>query len=153
MTQLATTDLRGGELIVCSFSQTGPGFWIADGPFFRLPETARDDQLGTALENALGASRTGASPPPRGSTPFDPVLRELRLRSYGEYMRGTLSAGITRDGDQVVVTPRHNGGRRTGFTELLDQSETLTGPSPLALALAVRRALARATRDSGTAGD
>jgi hypothetical protein len=145
VTQLATADLRRGELIVCSFSQTGPGFWVAGGHFLRLPETAGDDQLGAALDEALSSSRTGASPPPRGSTPFDPVLRELRLRSYGEYMRGTLSAGIARDGDEVVVTPKQNGGSRTGFTELLDQAETLTSPSASALAQAVRRALARAT--------
>jgi hypothetical protein len=144
MRQLATVDRRKGELIVCSYSQTVPGFWIACDPFFRLPGDADDTQLATALLDALGSSRHNVSPPRKGVTPFDPILRSLKLTSYAQYMRGTLSVGVMRNSRQVIVTPKLNGGARTGFTEMLDQAETLNDPSALVMSQAVRRALARA---------
>lgn len=145
MTQMATVDLRKGELIVCSLSQTVPGFWITSGPFFRIPEDSDDNELAGALDQALSSSRRNASAPPvKGRGPFAPVLEALGLRSYAEYMRGSLSVGITRDDSEVVVTPKLNGGARAGFTELLDQVETLHDSSALAIAQAVRRALGRA---------
>ncbi len=139
-----TVDLRNGELIVSSYSQTGPGCWIAYGPFIRLPGDAADTVLGTALNDALAGSQCDVSPPPKGATPFDHVLRLLKLTSYAQYMRGTLSVGVMRDGRQVIVTPKRNDGAATGFTEMPGKAETLDDPSAAAMSQAVWRALARA---------
>ena len=144
MRQLATVDLRNGELIVSSYSQTVPGFWIAYGPIIRLLGDADDTVLGTALNDVLAHSRCSVSPPPKGATAFDSVLRLLKLKSYAQYVRGTLSVGVMRDGRQVIVTPKLNGGAATGFTDMPDQAETLNDPSPAAMSQAVWRALARA---------
>ena len=144
MRQVATVDLRNGELIVCSYSQTVPGCWIAFGPIIRLRGDADDAVLGTAVNDALAGSRCNVSPPRQGGTPFDTVLRSLKLQSYAQYMRGTLAVGVMRDGRQVTVTPKRNGGAATGFTEQPAQAETLDDPPPAELSQAVWRALARA---------
>jgi hypothetical protein len=52
-----------------------------------------------------------------------------------------------RDGRQVTVTPKRNGGAATGFTEMPQQGETLKDPSPAAMSQAVWRSLARAAQD------
>lgn len=144
MRQLATVDLRNSELIVCSCSQTARGCWIAFGPLIRLPGDAGDAVLGTALNDALAGSRCNVTPQPDGATPFDTVLRSLKLTSYAQYLRGTLAVGVMRDGRQVTVTPKRNGGAATGFTEMPDQGEILKDPSPAAMSQAVWRALGRA---------
>jgi hypothetical protein len=52
--------------------------------------------------------------------------------------------GVMRDGRQVIVTPKRNGGAATGFAEMPGKAETLDDPSPEAMSQAVWRALARA---------
>ena len=146
MTQLANVDSRNGEFLVCSYSKTPAGFWIANGTFIRLPGGCSDDQLGTAATNALAASTEQTTMPPRsGPSPFEPVLRELKLKSYGQYMKGTLSVGLMREGPRVVITPKRNGGAREGFTELTEESDSIDGASANhEVGSAIRRALENA---------
>jgi hypothetical protein len=114
----ATVDHRAGELIVCSYSQTTAGFWIMNGAVDRLPDEVDDDQLGTAIITALDSSEHGVPLSPGTGTPFSPVLRALGIRSYGRYMTGTAQVAVSRTAEGVLVTPKHNGGTREGFTEI-----------------------------------
>lgn len=141
----ATVDQRAGELIVCSYSKTTAGFWVMNGHYERLPSDVDDEHLGATVLAALAASEHGVAVPPRTGTPFDPVLRELRLRSYGRYMIGTAQVGVSRTRDGVTVTPKHNGGTRQGFTEIEAEAEVIPDPGNASLAAVVHRNLARTT--------
>jgi hypothetical protein len=142
--QRATVDRRSGALIVCSYSKTTAGFWIMNGHYDRLPDDIDEEHLGVAVLTALDASKHGVAVPSRTGTPFDPVLRELGLRSYGQYMTGTAQVAVTAL-DGVTIAPNHNGGTRQGFTEIEADTEVIHDPRSISLAAGVHRGLARAT--------
>src|SRR5262245_49966008 len=75
----------------------GAGVWVMNGSFRRLPEVAGAGELGSVVEWALGAST--------GGTPFQPVLDDLGLGSYADYLAGLRSTIVKRDGAVVTVTP------------------------------------------------
>ena len=126
--QHATVDRRAGELIVCSYSKTTAGFWVGNRHHKRLPVAVGDDELGAAVVAAPDHSEYNAALPPRDGTPFDPVLRELGLRSFGDYMTGTAQVGISGALDGISVTPKHNGGGKVGFTEIRAAIEFVKRP-------------------------
>jgi hypothetical protein len=144
----ATVDHRADELIVCSYSKTAAGFWAMNGHYERLPDDVDDGRLGNAVAAALSDSEHDAPASPYTGTPFDPVLRELGLRSYSRFMTGTTQVGVSRTHDGVTVTPMHNGGARTGFTEIETATETINVPSATRLGAAVRRAASSERHDN-----
>jgi hypothetical protein len=146
MKQLATVDSRKGTLVVSSYSRTIPGFWIMNGTFVTMHADGDEQSLGQAVFDALDASTDGLAPPSRnGPSPFAGVLRDLGLSSYGQYMEGAVSVGVCREGEGLVVTPKRNGGVSSGFVEMCEKALLLDGSEPVALARAVRKALADGT--------
>jgi hypothetical protein len=117
VTKSASVDHRKSEYIVTSYTQTDAGFWQMNGHFSRLRSSAVPDDLGQAVLSALDASNrlplthTGAS-----ESAFAPVLEELGLKTYTQYMKGTLSVSVEiAEGDVLSITPMRNGGAREGF--------------------------------------
>lgn len=82
-------------------------------------------------------------PPRLGPTPFQPILDELGLSSFSQYMKGTRSVGANADGGQITLTPYRNGGPRNGFVPISDSAAVVDGASDEAVGDAVLRALER----------
>ena len=72
MGQLASVDLRQGEYIVSTYSQTAKGTWVLDGTPARLPESTSAEQLGVAVREALAQSRVGVDELTRDSEVISP---------------------------------------------------------------------------------
>jgi hypothetical protein len=148
MERAAAVDARDGRLFVSSWCESGRSFvqgdWIE-----AVDEPVEDGRLGTLVRSALAASHSVPWPDFRaGPTPERQRLLKLaKVKSEAQYMRGTrhveVTAGDTRPG--LVITPYHNGGRREGFTEMLDQEAWISADADdAAIGAAVRRALASA---------
>lgn len=141
MNALVSVDARRGELIVSSYSRTTAGFWVMNGHFERLDAGASAADLGSAVARRLSDSESGVYLPPRsGPSPFRPVLDALGVSSYAQYMKGASSVGVAVTEGRLAVTPKRNGGSRTGFVEIDDLTEQLGGVSPMELGEAVLRA-------------
>jgi hypothetical protein len=77
------------------------------------------------------------------------MLEMLGLPNYSVYMRGTKSVGVysERDVEQemIEVTPKKNGGGRSGFTPIPERAQTFDYDSPEQLGEAVIAAFEHAT--------
>jgi hypothetical protein len=103
------------------------GVWVIDDLPTLLPQDTPAEHLGATIREMLDKSRSGLPELTRDSQPARPMLDMLGLRTYTAYMKGTKSVGVRRDDDKVSITPKHNGGgRRHGFTPILDAKRTLT---------------------------
>jgi hypothetical protein len=147
MTRTADVDLRKGQYVLSSLSQTSDGFSIANGAYEVLDESVTDGELGAAVARMLDASRTGVPTPDLRSGPsaFAPVLAHLGVRSYGAFMKGTRHVGLEQTDAGTVVTPYRNGGAREGFVGIAEAAVQLTRPAMDELGRAVRAALDRAS--------
>jgi hypothetical protein len=149
MKRAAAVDARGGRLIVSSRCESGrslvQGDWIE-----AADEPVEDGRLGTLVRSALAASHSVPWPDFRtGPTPERQRLLELaKVKSEAQYMRGTRHVKVTADDTRpgLAIMPYHNGGRREGFNEMLDQEARIGADADdAAIGAAVRRALAIAT--------
>jgi hypothetical protein len=138
-------DLRRGEYVVWSSSQTVSGIWYMNGVFARVPENASAADLAGAIEQALAASATGLPDrAPRDPDPFTPVLKAVKAPSYAKYAASAQVCAVEQDGDEVTVVAYRNNGPRQGMSALLDQAERLHAPAPEQIADAVRRVVRQA---------
>jgi hypothetical protein len=146
MTKLASVERRKGEFIVTSYTQTPPGFWQMNGHFSRVPSDADARDLGQALLDALDASnQIPLRDIDASNDSFAPVLEELGLKNYAQYMKGAVSVSLEVDNDDVLkITPMRNGGAREGFIEIADEARVLVDRSAGSLGSAVELAMAQA---------
>ena len=147
MTKLAGLHLRKGQYVAHSWSLTTDRLWVANGLFDLLDAQTDNRELGKAVRRMLDASRSGVPTPDlrTGPSPFAPVLSALGLRSYRTYAKDIRIIHIEQDGDNLVVTPHHNGGPREGFVGIPEQAIGLTNPADEELGHALRTALDRCT--------
>jgi hypothetical protein len=87
---------------------------------------------------------TGLGTPGRDEYPAPALPRLAGTKSYTEFMSGTRSVTVTREWDEVTLTPMHNAGPRNGFEFLQEHRQVLNAPDPLKLAQALREALRHA---------
>jgi len=140
MTKRVSVECRCAQFIVTSYTEVTWGMWYMNGHFEFIPLDAGPVALGQAVLDALDAANQVV--PPDVKPPIAPVLRALRLRSYGQYMRGARSVGVEIDDDGVVrLTPRRNDGPKAGFTPLTDRASVLDDRSPEAMTIAVKEAI------------
>ena len=145
MNRLAGVDLRQGELIIDSYDLTEAGFWVANGKYLRMAEDVSDEALGSAVLEMHRRSEHGRPIPSRDDpSPALPILQALGLRSYSQYMRGTVHVSVRQDDSGVLIEPSHNGGARTGFTPLPGESIRIAHGSAREIGRAVRVGLSRA---------
>lgn len=88
--KLASVDRRDEEFVVTSYSQSPAGFWQMNGHFRCVPSDAEVEDLGRTVLEALKASNR-IPVEADGRSPFVPVLRDLGLRNYSQYMKGATS--------------------------------------------------------------
>ena len=143
---------KDGRVFVQPYSKTFEGANIADGLPAVIASMTDAQVLGSSIVAALHASNR--RPLPNRNLRVDPPDRELLewlgLRTYGQYMRGvrTLSVRASYDDTdiaEVTVTPKRNGGPRTGFTEIGEERVLLHYESPAQLGRAVLEAMKKAT--------
>lgn len=142
-TKSVSVDLRQGQFIVASFSKTPPGFWVVNEHFAMVEETVGDETLGQQVLAALEASnQTLLDVPPK---PTMPVMAELGLRTYSQYVKGTLSVLVALEDDVLEITPTRNEGPREGFAHLNEKRRVVANlRSAEALGAAVREAMSQA---------
>ncbi len=150
MKRLAIVDARAGQLFVSSYSTTAADMYV-QGDWVEPADAQCDDaRLGQLVRSALASSRTGIPHPDYLTGPTPERLRLLKLagvKSETQFASGTREASIEfEEGSGIRVTPHRNGGRRAGFTEMLDQVIAAEASADdHALGSAVRRALSIAT--------
>jgi CDI immunity protein len=139
-----SVDRRKAEFIVTSYTQTPPGFWQMNGHFSRVPCDAEATELGHAVLEALDASnRITLRDVDASSNSFAPVLAELGLRNFAQYMKGAVSVSVKLGDDDILrITPMRNGGAREGFVYITDKVRVVEDRSVEALGIAVQDAMA-----------
>ncbi|WP_026422170.1 hypothetical protein [Actinokineospora inagensis] len=142
--QLVGVDLRRGEYVVITYSQSRSGMWVLDGEPVRLPATSTPAQLGVAVTDALARSRGGLDDPGRAAKPSQPLLDAFGVTTYAAYTKGTKSVEVFRGAGGVEVTPQRNEGGSKGFTPIVDEARTLVDASPNAVGDAVVAAFGKA---------
>ena len=147
MKRRAVVDARGDRLFVSSWSTTEYGATVQDDWIEVAGEPVPDAVLGGLVRSALANSRTGIPHPDYSSGPT-PAVRKLwklaNVRSESAFERGTHALYVKYEDStpDLVVMPYRNGGRRSGFTEMLDQAIILDARADdVMLGTAVRRAL------------
>jgi hypothetical protein len=155
MRRSAQVDARSGRLIVSSWDTTQGAYpATVQGDWAEAAEEpVADEAIGALVRSALAASHDGVPYPDFRNDP-EPARRRRVLyklagvRSETAYAAGTRAVSVRTDdvsGD-VRITPYRNGGRRTGFTEMLDEVITIAAvPGDAVLGSALRRALDVAT--------
>jgi hypothetical protein len=155
MKRRATVDAKGERLFVSSWWATEGAYpAFVQGDWAKaVDESVSDTAVGRLIRSALAESRDGVPFPDFQNDP-EPDRRRRALfklagvRSETQYAQGARHAAVAlADSDsELKITPHRNGGRRTGFTEMLDQVITLdAGADDAALGAAVRHALAIST--------
>ena len=158
MRRSAKVQLRRELLIISSWSATEGNFpaFIQGDWAEAVPEHVADAELGALVRQALAASREGVPYPDFRNDPELARRRKLLFKPAGvrresEFARGTRSVSIDwQDTEpEVKITPQRNGGRREGFTQMLDQVVTVDANLDDAdLGAVVRHALGVATEDA-----
>lgn len=146
MNRLVSVELRRSEFIVTSYTQTPPGFWQMNGHYSRVPSDVGPPLLGQSVSDALDASnRLQLRDVDASADSFAPVLVALGLKTYGQYMKGTVSVSVEVGDDDVLrVTPMRNGGPREGFVEIVDSARVLNDHSAASVGAAVVNAMTMA---------
>jgi hypothetical protein len=151
MRRNAQVDVRAGRLVVSSWDATQGNYpALVQGDWAEgADEPVPDEAIGALVRSALAASRNGVPYPDFRNDPEPArrrrmVFRLAGVRSETAYAAGMRSVSVETDDSsgETRITPYRNGGRRTGFTEMLDDVITIAEPcDDAALGLAVRRAL------------
>ena len=146
---MAGVCVRAGTCIVDSSSMAKAGYWLFNGWFQLLDESADDGVLGRTVLEALSQSplHHGIANPRLRSVPNAPILKALGVRSQLAFMKGSRHVGIRRADGHVTFHPYENRGRG-GFVEVRGAEfavEAGMEADPAAVGAAVRRALAVAT--------
>jgi hypothetical protein len=135
---LVNVYLRRKVYLVCTNSKALAGFWVADG-FEAVEQAASDLHLGEAVLRARDGARAGIPNPSRsGPTPFHPVLQAAGVKTWAQFVRGTVACQVEFELDRVVVVPQRRDG--PGWSARREGSIVVDGPDSEQLGVAVRRA-------------
>jgi hypothetical protein len=135
---------RKGRLFLSASAETVDGIVLESHPLVDLGDQPGERILGTMLDAVLKCGVTGLGTPGRDEYPAPALPRLAGTKSYTEFMSGTRSVTVTREWDEVTLTPMHNAGPRSGFEFLQEHRQVLNAPDPLKLAQALREALRHA---------
>lgn len=137
------------RLIVMADHRNDAGFWQAGEPVIRLPSSADDESLGTAVRRAV--DEAPAVVPATHWKERTPVLAKLAkdagFRSWAPFDREARMCSLRdSDGGLLTIMPTRHGGTRgsdKGFHECPDlEFSVARDASTAALGAAVRRGLA-----------
>jgi hypothetical protein len=140
---LVNVYLRRDVYWVCTNSKAVAGFWVTDG-FETVELAASDLSLGEAVLRARNAARAGIPNPPRsGPTPFHPVLQAAGVKTWAQFVKGSVACQIEFEVDSVVVVPQQRDG--PGWSARREGSIGVDVSDAQQLGVAVRRTLDEAS--------
>lgn len=125
--QCAEVDVRKGDVLVSTFSQTSTGAWIGTGETEKLSITSPPSLLGAAIHQALAASQTGVRHPRQDEWKGleERLLKAAGVRRYSEFVKGARSVSAELDVHGLRLVPMKNMGAKGGFVHLTDKTLTL----------------------------
>lgn len=143
MTALASIYERQGSLFVTASHQTVAGFWLIDDRVSRL-DGPSVEELGRAIELALGRSQTDVPTPPRDASPGKPLLQAAGVGSWRKFMPMAKHVTVAGDVATLTIEPWRNAGAKAGFEPQPELAVALPTTTPAeVLGRAVLDCLAR----------
>jgi hypothetical protein len=127
---------------VHSCSKTQAGWWLSAPPFIRLPADEPPADIGNAVLRGLEESRPNIPDPTNWDGVFDPMLELAGVKSFGKFMKDSVSIGIWDDGEWLSFEPNKNQGPRRGYTPLVEKDFRIPrGATAEEIGIAVLRAI------------
>jgi hypothetical protein len=121
MKRLATVYERRGRIFVSAEAKTRAGFWVTQLTGRCRPRPPLHALAATVLHALARSGGTVPTSPPSES-PAKPLLQLARVKTYATFARGAKAVTVSQEESGITVVPMHNGGSRTGFTELDDRA-------------------------------
>jgi hypothetical protein len=122
---------RGTKMIVHPTSYTIYGLGISAPPIEVFDASISPADLGLAVVEALGASRSEVPHPTDFPALARPFYDAAGVKSWSAFVKGSLSCTVDLDGSSLHINPWKNEGARKGFTPLPQQRLTLPASSPV----------------------
>jgi hypothetical protein len=136
---------RKGRLFLSATAETVDGIVLESHPVVDLGDQPDERILGTMLDAVLKCGVVSRlETPGRDEYPDWALPRLAGTKSNTEFMSGARSVSVTREWDEVTLTPMHNAGTRKGFEFLQEHSQVLNAPDPWKPAQALLEALRHA---------
>ncbi len=142
MVKRTSVDKRKDGWYLHSCSKTTAGWWLTTAPYIRLPADARPLEVGNAVLRGLEASRHNIPGPTRWDGIIEPMLELAGVKSWGKFMKDSLSISIGDDGEWLTFEPTKNQGPRRGCTWLGEKNFRIPhGSTAEEIGNAVQRAI------------
>jgi hypothetical protein len=108
---------RRGHFIVGPQGRTTAGVLIGVAPPVSMDATIDARELGKAVRDALGRSRSPVPHPQPDEWPAvtEEFLRATGVKTWGTFVRGSVLTTVEADGAKVVFQPHENRGARDAF--------------------------------------
>lgn len=143
MNQKALIYERDRKLFVQTSSQAEEGFWITEGECRTLPADAPPEKIGTAVQEAVAASRAGVPAPARLVDVAKPLLAASGAKSFNAFAKRARLVEVDRDRD-LTLRATQNRGKEGGFVPIPGREIVLpASASPEQLGRAIHEAMAR----------
>lgn len=128
---------RTGTVYVVASHQTDAGFWVDDDHVVALP-VSQPEEIGNAVETALGRSRENAPTPPTSKNVSESLLVAAGVTSWNIFAKIAKYVGVRQQDGIIKVTPYKNLGGKDGFVPMQDQAVSfLVGAADLKSAVIV----------------
>ena len=108
---------RKGVYLFHSQSKTTAGVWLATEPFLRLETNCSSDDRAVAALKALASSKESIPHPMPPVSRFQPMYELAKVKSWGQFIKGSRLVSIRMDRDKMLVKPYRNKGGKEGFQE------------------------------------
>lgn len=144
--RVAGVYLRAERFFVYPYSRTTSGVLIGTEPVTTLAGSATDEEIGHAVQGALGNYRSGVRHPSLEEfdqlQAQDPVLTAAGVKSLATFSKGALACRVSQEAGAISVVPSRPGRTKGSFLSALEFEVYLdVADGAAALGGAVRRAL------------
>jgi hypothetical protein len=135
---------RGSKVLVFPSNKATTGLHIDGVPVFVLPSAASDEELGKAVVEALGKSKSGLPHPDPNDRTLPPVCEAVGVKSWSSFARGALYCSLRAASGKLSIDPTRREGSSFFFMPDPDLAVVIPFPAaPSDLGSAVRLALSR----------
>ena len=125
-------------------SKTAAGVWIGTPPFVHIDDDVSPWELGTAVADALFASKSEVPHPTDWKGLLAPLLQVAGVKSWKTFMQGAQCVGIDNEDGRIRVISCRNRGPKKGFEEMLDTVVELPSTASMeVLGKAIEEAITR----------
>jgi hypothetical protein len=137
----ATVYLRKARFFVHASSRTTAGVWVLAEPCLSLDESCDNQQLGEAIRDALGGSRSGVPHPRSWTGLVDPLLKQAGVKSWSTFSRTALCVEVEEEEGTVSAIPTMDLGIDAGFEAVPSRSISVDASAASEIGSSVRQLL------------